>query len=92
MSCTHNELLEVFEFVNDEKRIKEFVCEECFEFFSSCPIDEEIAKTPDHLLTCSSCNSKKKKTKFRIIKEPWQEQLEEYGNSRFDDKKKRARA
>lgn len=88
--CNHLELLKIFEIIDDKKRIKEFVCENCYEIFSSCPSDEEVPKTPIHIEDCTICSVKKKKTKFRVVKESWQEKLAEFGSrTRLEEKKRR---
>lgn len=78
--CKHSELLKICEIVQDEKIIKEYLCENCLSIFLPCPADKNEAKTPQHMETCSQCKNRKKRTKFRIVKDSWQEQLLELGN------------
>ena len=81
VSCQHVDILKICEIIHDEKRIKEFICEKCSEIFSPCLDNEQLAKTPDHINQCNSCNIRKKKTKFRIVKDDWQEKLRAISNA-----------
>lgn len=89
--CNHSELLKLYEIVHDEKRPKEFICEICFLIFAPCPLNEDIANTPLHGVSCSQCHVRRKKEKFRVVKDSWQETLMEIGTgARFPEKKKRS--
>lgn len=77
-SCDHAEILTICEIINEEKRVKEFICESCLAIFSPCVFDEQIPRTPKH--ECDKCKIGKKKPKFRIVQEGWQKQLQDYGN------------
>lgn len=90
--CQHKEYMIIPEFVNDEKRIKEFICEDCGKIFEPCLNDEMVPKTKYHLQECSVCNHKRRRPKFRLVKESWQEQLLEAEETMLVKNKKRKRA
>jgi hypothetical protein len=88
--CKHDDLLKIFDFVDNKKQVKEFICESCLVIFQTCNADEHIAKTPEHSSSCSHCFFKKKKPKAHIVKDSWQEQLQEYVNETYFDKPTRS--